>query len=184
MGDGEVKILFYIIAAIFLFFTAPIWVPAVGILGLATGIGAGTAIIAANHASPAAPAPVARQAPAPPTYVAAAPAATTPPLTALLSTSPAAQPVVCAWVYDHQACRTVSEWAEKAHEWCERAAQSTARRQTMQAKGWGTNRLFMSPYGAEFAREGQAEARAGAICAGEHAGLAAAQAEKTKSMDH
>ena len=28
-----------------------------GILGLATGIGAGTAIIAANHASPAAPAP-------------------------------------------------------------------------------------------------------------------------------
>jgi hypothetical protein len=57
MGAGEMKILFYIILAIFLFFTAPIWVPAVGILGLATGIGAGTAIIAANHASSAAPAP-------------------------------------------------------------------------------------------------------------------------------
>jgi hypothetical protein len=52
------KILFYIIAATFLFFTAPIWVPAVGILSLATGIGAGTAIIAANHASSTAPAPV------------------------------------------------------------------------------------------------------------------------------
>jgi hypothetical protein len=160
-----VKILFYIIAATFLFFTAPIWVFAAGILGLATGIGAGTAIIAANHAPPAAPAPVARPAPSPPTYVAVAPAATTPPLTALLS--PAAQPVVCAWVYDHQACRTVSEWAEKAHEWCERAAQSTARRQAMQAKGWGTNRLFMTPCGAEFAREGQAEAVAGTICAAE-----------------
>ncbi len=56
------KTLFYIIAAIFLFFTAPIWVPAVGILGLATGIGALTAIIAANHESPAAPAPIARPA--------------------------------------------------------------------------------------------------------------------------
>ena len=63
------KILLYIIAAIFLFFTAPIWVPAVGILGLATGIGAATAIIAANHASPAAPAPVVRPAPSPPSFI-------------------------------------------------------------------------------------------------------------------
>ncbi len=39
----------------------------------------------------------------------------------------------------------------------------------MQAKGWGTNRLFMSPYGTEFAREGQAEAVAGTICAAEEA---------------
>jgi hypothetical protein len=40
----------------------------------------------------------------------------------------------------------------------------------MQAKGWGMNRLFMSPRGAEFAREEQVEAMAGAICAGEQAG--------------
>ena len=178
------KILLYIIAAIFLFFTAPIWVPAVGILGLATGIGAATAIIAANHASPAAPAPVVRPAPSPLTFVAAAPAATNPPPAALLPPPPAAEPVVCAWVYDRQACHAVSEWAEKAREWCGRAAQSTARRRDMQAKGWGTNRLFMSPFGAEFAREGQAEAMAGAICAGEQAGLAAAQAAATNSMEH
>ena len=47
-----------------------------GILGLATGIGAGTAIIAANHASPAAPAPSAGPEPSPATYVAAPPAST------------------------------------------------------------------------------------------------------------
>ena len=42
------KSLIYIIAAIVLFFTAPIWVPAVGDLGLATGSGAATAIVAAT----------------------------------------------------------------------------------------------------------------------------------------
>jgi|ERR1700677_589331 hypothetical protein len=65
MGAGEMKILFYIIAAIFLFFTAPIWVPALGILGLATIIGGGAAVIAANHATEAA---------SPPAYVQSAPA--------------------------------------------------------------------------------------------------------------
>lgn len=178
------KVLFYIVAAIFLFFTAPIWVPALGILGLVTGIGAGTAIIAANHASSAAPAAVARPSPSPPTYVAATPAVTTPPLTAILSPPPTAQPVVvCAWVYDRQACHTVAEWAEKTREWCDRAAQSTARRQAMQAKGWGTNRFFMSPYSAEFVREGRAEAVAGTICSAEKVGLASAEAETTKSME-
>ena len=54
----------------------------------------------------------------------------------------------------------------------------------MQARGWGTNRLFMTPYGAEFAREGQAEAVAEAICAAEQSGLALAQGAATKSMEH
>ena len=178
------KVLFYIIAAIFLFFTAPIWVPAVGILGLATGIGAGTAIIAANHDSPAAPASVAPSTPSPSTFVTTAPAATEPPPAAIPTPRPAAQPVVCSWVYDRRACHTVSEWAEKAHEWCARAAQSSDRRRDMQAKGWGTNRLFMTPYGAEFAREGQAEATAGAICAAEQSGLALAQSMATRAMEH
>jgi hypothetical protein len=172
------KALFYIIVAIFLFFTAPIWVPVVGILGLATGIGAGTAIIAANHPSTAAPNPVTLP-PSSPTFVATAPVVANP-----VVSPQAAQPIICAWVHDHQACRTVSEWAEKAREWCARAAQSTARRRDMQAKGWGTNRLFMTPYGAEFAREGQAEAMAGAICAAEQSGLALAQSAATKSMEH
>jgi hypothetical protein len=86
---------------------------------------------------------------------------------------------VAAFARDWKAARH-----EKAHEWCERAAQSTARRQAMQAKGWGMNRLFMLPYGAEFAREGQAEAAAGTICAAEQGGLAKAQAETTKSAEH
>ena len=51
------KILFYIIAAIFLFFTAPIWVPIVGLLGLVTMIGGGAAVVAANHAPEAATPP-------------------------------------------------------------------------------------------------------------------------------
>jgi hypothetical protein len=57
MGAGEMKILFYIIAAIFLFFTAPIWVPIVGLLGLATMIGGGAAVVAANHTPAPAPSP-------------------------------------------------------------------------------------------------------------------------------
>ncbi len=42
----------------------------------------------------------------------------------------------------------------------------------------------MTPYAAEFAREGQAEATAGAICAGEQAGLAMAQSKTTESIGH
>jgi hypothetical protein len=59
------RVLFFIIAEIFLLFTAPIWVPALGILGLATIIGAGAAVIAANHATEVA---------SPPAYVQSAPA--------------------------------------------------------------------------------------------------------------
>ena len=77
------KILLYIIAAIFLFFTAPIWVPAVGILGLATGLepeqpSSRQTVLARRAGSSGAPAP------SPPTFVAAAPAATNPPAAALL----------------------------------------------------------------------------------------------------
>jgi hypothetical protein len=49
------KIIFYAIAIIFLFFTAPVWVPAIGLLGLATLIGGGASIIAAQHPAVATP---------------------------------------------------------------------------------------------------------------------------------
>jgi hypothetical protein len=70
MGAGEMKILFYIIAAIFLFFTAPIWVPIVGLLGLATVIGGGAAVVAANHTPASLPEPTTQPIP---TYVDACP---------------------------------------------------------------------------------------------------------------
>jgi hypothetical protein len=45
------RIIFFIIVGIFLFFTAPIWVPIVGILGL---VGVGTAVVGGIEASHAA----------------------------------------------------------------------------------------------------------------------------------
>jgi membrane-bound ClpP family serine protease len=45
------RIIFFIIVGIFLFFTAPIWVPIVGILGL---VGAGTMVVGGIEASHAA----------------------------------------------------------------------------------------------------------------------------------
>jgi hypothetical protein len=45
------RVIFFIIIGIFLFFTAPIWVPIVGILGL---VGAGTAVVGGIEASQAA----------------------------------------------------------------------------------------------------------------------------------
>jgi hypothetical protein len=43
------RTLFFIVVAIFLFFTAPVWVPIVGLLGLATMVGGGAAVVAANQ---------------------------------------------------------------------------------------------------------------------------------------
>ena len=45
------RVIFFIIIGIFLFFTAPIWVPIVGVLGL---VGAGTAVVGGIEASQAA----------------------------------------------------------------------------------------------------------------------------------
>jgi hypothetical protein len=152
----------------------------------------GVAIQQGHTGTTSATVATAQEAPAPsfrPAYVAPA-LATTSPATApanddeLLPARPAAQPIVCSWVYDAQKCRTLDQWREQARTWCDRAAQSTARRQAMQRAGYGTNRLFLTPAGAEFAREGQAEATAGAICAAEQGGAAKAQAQTTQSTEH
>ena len=45
------RVIFFIIIGIFLFFTAPIWVPIVGVLGL---VGVGTAVVGGIEASHAA----------------------------------------------------------------------------------------------------------------------------------
>lgn len=163
----------WLLVIIILIMTAPVWMPVLGAVALVGGIAALIGGVAANHAAPApAPVPVER-----PAYVQTAPAPNRI-ITALdasargASADQASERIVCAWVYDAQKCRTIDQWRERARIWCDRAAQSTARRQAMQAKGWGTNRLFMSPYGAEFAREGQAEAVVGTICAAEQGGLA------------
>jgi hypothetical protein len=99
--------------------------------------------------------------------------------------SPAmADPAACMWVYDAEHCRTANEWRAEARTRCERAGQSTERRRDMQRRGYATNRLFLTPMAAEFAREGAFEAVAGQICPAEQAGLAKAEATTTANMDH
>ena len=90
--------------------------------------------------------------------------------------------VTCSWVGQGQACHTLDGWEKMARLWCDRAKAATTRRKQEQALGWGTNAMYESSRGAEFTRDSQIEADTGQICAGEQAGLAAAQRQASMRM--
>jgi hypothetical protein len=69
-----------------------------------------------------------------------------------------------------------------ARLWCDRYQAAKARREEEQSLGWGTNAMYGSSRGAEFTRDQQIEADTLSICAGEQAGLAAAQRRASMMM--
>jgi hypothetical protein len=90
--------------------------------------------------------------------------------------------VTCSWVVDHQACHTLEMWENFARLWCDRHAAAKARREQEQQLGWGTNAMYASSRGAEFARDQQIEADTLTICSAEQMGLRAAQERASRNM--
>jgi hypothetical protein len=91
--------------------------------------------------------------------------------------------VTCSWVgVTGQRCHTLKGWEEMARLWCDRYQAAKDRREQEQALGWGTNGMYGSSRGAEFARDLQIEADTLPICAGEQQGMVAAQRQASMRM--
>ena len=90
--------------------------------------------------------------------------------------------VTCSFVAGRQTCHTLEMWEKFARLWCDRYAAAKARREQEQELGWGTNAMYGSSRGAEFARDSQIEADTLTICSGEQTGLREAQRQASANM--